>query len=75
MGAPYFDSKDVTDFITYWEDLTIDWTDSLHIKKVPLYCKKLISKYWKTFETYISGTSWNEFRTTLVMEFKENDME
>jgi len=35
MGAPYFDGKDVTDFIVHWEDLTIDWTDSQRIKKSP----------------------------------------
>jgi len=75
MGAPYFDGKDVTDFIAHWEDLTIDWTDSQRIKKVPLYCEKLIGKYLKTFETYISGASWDEFRAALVTTFKEDDME
>jgi len=75
MGALYFDGKDVTDFIAHWEDLTIDWTHSQHIKKVSLYCEKLIGKYWKTFETYVTGTSWNEFRAALITEFKEDDIE
>jgi len=75
MGAPYFDGKDVIDFIAHWEDLTIDWTDSQRIKKVPLYCENLIGKYLKTFETYVTGTSWNEFRAALITKFKEDDME
>jgi len=75
MGASYFNGKDVTDFIAHWEDLTIDWTDSQRIKKVPLYCERLICKYLKTFETYVTGTSWNEFQAALITEFKEDDME
>jgi len=27
MGAPFFDGKDVSDFILQWEDLTMDWLD------------------------------------------------
>ena len=72
MGAPYFDGKDVTDFIAHWEDLTIDWTDNQRIKKVPLYCEKLIGKYLKIFETYLTGNSWDDFGTVLVTEFKED---
>ena len=27
LVAPYFNGKDVTDFIIKWEDLTLDWSD------------------------------------------------
>jgi len=55
MGAPYFDRTDVTDFVIQWEDLTMDWKDRLRIKKVSLYCEKIVCRYIKTLETYIKG--------------------
>jgi len=75
MGAPYFDGTDVTDFVIQWEDLTIDWTDGLKIKKVPLYCEKMVGKYVKTLESYIEGDSWQRFANELKTEYKDNDME
>jgi len=42
MEAPFFDGKDVSDFILQWEDLTMDWLDGPKIKKIPLYCEKII---------------------------------
>ena len=55
MGAPFFDGKDVSDFILQWEDLTMDWLDGPWIKKVPLYCEKIIGKYVKRRGIYIRG--------------------
>jgi len=55
MGAPYFDGTDITDFVIQWEDLTMDWKDGLRIKKVPLYCEKMVGRYVKTLESYIKG--------------------
>ena len=48
VGAPYFDGKDVTDFLIKWEDLTLDWSDDRRIKKIPLYSDQLIGRYLKT---------------------------
>ena len=48
VGAPYFDGKDVTDFLIKWEDLTLDWSDDQRIKKIPLHSDKLIGRCLKT---------------------------
>ena len=52
VGAPYFDGKDVTDFLIKWEDLTLDWSDDYRIKKIPLYSNKLMGRYLKTWPSY-----------------------
>ena len=75
LGAPYFDGIDITDFLVQWEDLTMDWTDSQWIKKVLLYCEKMIGKYIKTLDTYMAGESWDDFSVTPKPEFKEDDAE
>jgi len=75
MGAPFFDEKDISDFILQWEDLTIDWLNGPHIKKVPLYCEKIIGKYVKTLGTYIRGNNWEGFVAELKSEFKDDDSE
>lgn len=74
VGAPYFDGKDVTDFIIKWEDLTLDWSDDQRIKKIPLYSDKLIGRYLKTWPTY-TGADWDEFKDSLLEEFREDDIE
>jgi len=75
MGAPYFDGTDVTDFIIQWADLTMDWADGLRIKKVPLYCEKMVGRYVKTLESYIDGNSWEDFAAELKAEYKDDDTE
>jgi len=75
MGAPFFDGKDVSDFILQWEDLTMEWLDGPRIKKVPLYCEKIIGKYVKTLGTYIRGNNWEGFVAELKSEFKDDDSE
>jgi len=57
MRAPFFDRKHVSDFILQWENLTMDWLDGPCIKKVPLYCEKIIGKYVKTLGTYIRSNN------------------
>jgi len=75
MGAPFFDGKDIRDFILQWEDLTMDWLDGPRIKKVPLYCQKIIGKYVKTLGTYIHGNNWEGFVAELKSEFKDDNSE
>jgi len=75
MGAPFFDRKDVSDFILQWENLTMNWLDGPRIKKVPLYCEKIIGKYVKTLGTYIRGNNWEGFVAELKSEFKDDDSE
>jgi len=75
MGAPYFDGTDVTDFVIQWEDLTMDWKDGLRIKKVPLYCEKMVGRYVKTLESYIKGDNWERFVKELKEKYKEDDTE
>ena len=75
IGASFFDRKDVSDFILQWEDLIMDWLDGPHIKKVPLYCKKIIGKYVKPLGTYIRGNNWEAFVAELKSQFKNDDSE
>jgi len=75
MEVPFFDGKDVSDFILQWEDLTMDWLDRLCIKKIPLYCEKIIGKYVKTLRTYIRSNNWEGFVAELKSEFKDDDSE
>ena len=72
LGAPYFDGKDVTDFLIKWEDLTLDWSDNQRIKKIPLYSDKLIGRCLKTQPTY-TVADWDEFKDVLLEEFKDDD--
>jgi len=53
----------------------MDWTDGLRIKKVPLYCEKMVGRYVKTLESYIEGDSWQRFATELKTEYKDDDTE
>jgi len=75
MGAPFFDGKNVSDFILQWRDLTMDWLDGPRITKAPLYCEKIIGKYVKTLATYICGNNWEGFVVELKSEFKDDDSE
>jgi len=47
LGALYFDGINVSEFLARWEDLTMDWTDGQHIKKMPLYCETALGLYIK----------------------------
>ena len=53
----------------------MDWLDGPRIKKVPLYCEKIIGKYVKTLGTYIHGNNWEGFVMELKSEFKDDDCE
>jgi len=53
----------------------MDWLDGPHIKKVPLYCEKIIEKHMKTLGTYIRGNNWEGFVAELKSEFKDNNSE
>jgi len=75
MRATYFDGTDVMDFVIQWEDLTMDWKDGLRIKKVPLYCEKMVGRYVKTLETYIKRDNWERFVKELKEKYKEDDTE
>jgi len=75
MGAPYFDGTVITDFVVQWEYLTMDWKDGLRIKKIPLYCEKMVARYVKTLETYIKVDNWECFVKELKEKYKEDDME
>lgn len=75
-GAPAFDGTNVSEFLMTWEDLTIDWSDELRIKRVPLYCERSIGKYIRAMDLYrANGTTWEEFRQHLLAEFKDSDEE
>ena len=41
-GAPYSDGRNVSKFLTNWEDLTIGWASTIKVKKIPLYCEDLL---------------------------------
>ena len=74
VGAPYFNGRDVTDFLIKWEDLTLDWSDDQRIKKITLYSDKLIGCYLNTWPSY-TGADWDEFKNTLLKEFKDDNEE
>ena len=42
------------DFVTFWEDLTLDWSPDLSKTNVPLCSEKPIGRYLKTWPTYAS---------------------
>jgi len=75
MGVPFFDEKDISDFIRQWEELTMHWLDGPRIKKVPLYCEKIIGKYVKKLGTYIGSNNWEGFVAELKSQFKDDDSE
>ena len=45
FSAPFFDEQHVTDFVTTWEDFTLDWSSDQCIKKGSLHSEKLIVGY------------------------------
>jgi len=51
------------------------WLDGPYIKKVPLYCEKIIGKYVKTLRIYIRSNNWEVFVAELKSEFKDDDSE
>jgi len=53
----------------------MDWIDRLRIKKILLYCKKMVSRYVKTLKSYIEEDSWERFVNDLKMEYKDDDTE
>ena len=74
VGAPYFDGKNVTDFLIKWGDLTLDWSEGKRIKRIPVHSDKLIGRYLKTRPSY-TGADWDEFNDALLEEFKDDDEE
>ena len=77
-GAPSFDGKNISGFLTNWEDLTIGWPENLKVKKVPLYCQTLIGKYVRALEAFKNVDDvmgWETFKVAMLEEFKEDDEE
>ena len=75
-GAPYFEGRNVTKFLTNWEDLMLGWAPVLRVKKIPLYCDDLVGKYICTLDSYQEvdrRTGWRDFKKSLLAEFKEED--
>ena len=56
------------------ENLTLDWSDDQRIKKIPLYSKKLMGRYLKSWPSY-TRADWDTFKEGLLNEFKEDDAE
>ena len=73
-GAPFFDGKNITQFLTTWEDLIIDWPEGIRIRKIPLYCKSIIGKYIRTLLLFKRG-NWTSFKVEVLEEFKDDDEE
>ena len=51
-GAPYFEGRNVTKFLTNWKDLMLGWAPVLRVKNIPLYCDDLVEKYIRTLDSY-----------------------
>ena len=73
-GAPFFDGKNITQFLTMWEDLTLEWPEEIKIKKIPPYCKNTMGKYIRTPPSFDRG-NWANFKTEVLEEFKDDDEE
>ena len=73
-GAPFCDQKNITQFSTTWEDLTLDWPEGIKIRKIPLYYKSTMGKYIRTLPSFERG-NWASFKAEVVEEFKDNDGE
>ena len=78
-GAPFFDGKNVTQFMNVWEDLTINWPDEMRIRKVPLYYQMLMGKYIKTLPSFKAvgerDTTWADFKNEVLEEFRDDNEE
>ena len=72
--APYFDRKNITQFLTMWEDLTLELPKPIKIKKIPPYCKDTIGKYIRTLPSFGMG-NWASFKAEVLSEFKDDDEE
>ena len=73
-GAPFFDAKNITQFLTTWEDLTLDWSEGIKIRKIPLYCKSTMRKLIRTLPSFKRG-NWAGFKVEVLEEFKDDDEE
>ena len=73
-GALYFDRRNITQFLTTWEDLTIDQLESIRIRKIPLYCKSIIGKYIRTLPSFERGNQAS-FNVEVLEEFKDDNKE
>ena len=71
-GAPFFEKKNITQFLTTWEDLTLDWPEGIKIRKIPLYCKSIMGKYIRTLLSFERG-NWASFKVKVSEEFKDDD--
>lgn len=76
-GAPYFDGKNITQFLNIWEDLTLGWPNETKIRKIPLYCQAWMGKYIKTLHSYkvIEEDGWEKFKKEVLEEFKDEGEE
>src|SRR5258706_15483288 len=73
-GAPFFDGKNITQFLTTWEDLTLNWPESIKIRKIPPYCKSTMGKYIRMLPSF-EGGNWANFKVEVLEEFKDDDEE
>lgn len=46
-GAPHFDGKNITQFLSTWEDLTLGWPEDTKVKRIPPYCQTTMGKHIK----------------------------
>src|SRR5258705_9945298 len=73
-GAPFFDRKNITQFLTTWEDLTLNWPEGIKIRKIPPYCKSTMGKYIRMLPSF-EGGNWVNFKVEVLEEFKDDDEE
>src|SRR5258705_11495409 len=73
-GAPFFDGKNITQFLTTWEDLMLNWPEGIKIRKIPPYWKSTMGKYIRMLPSFERG-NWANFKVEVLEEFKDDDEE
>ena len=73
-GAPFFDGKNITDFLDRYSQLCSDYrlSESEKIYRLPWYWEYLFGRYIRIL---IKDADWTRVRVILRREYKENDLD
>ena len=73
-GTPYFDGRNVTDFLDRFSDLCADYklSDEEKMRRLPRYCDMRIGQSIETIREW-RDRDWKQFRTPLCEEYESAD--
>src|SRR5215212_2101977 len=73
-GAPFFDGRDITEFLERFEDMCSEYyiDKESQVVRLPKYCETSIGRYVRTMQAYQSK-DWEELKAALAKDYRHTD--